>query len=750
MKEEVLGQNGTTEEPTEEPTEELTEAQPMAVLEEEAEEETGETVQKPTEDESWMDLEDLAYRYRAYTKGTTALLGEPPPEDIRPYTDSRFAAFEAEFRAYEPGDLTISKTVVGKGGNTTDDVFTFRITLDDPTINGDYKLADGSAVAFENGVATVRLKAGEKLTIKGLPANTPYTVTGVELENGYTPASVTLSGTILEKQEMHADFINVNPSGGVLITKDVVSWLDSEKDELFDFVVTLWQNGERFTGSYKYVDAQGAHEGDYYMLTFQLKHGDSVYLYDLPEDVEVTVTEVPYDSFDTAVDITADGTLKSHKETSSAKVTTEKVDEDEPDLVTFRIGFTNSRRTGVLSVTKAIEGDAETEANDKEYTFIITGPSYTAGNTYETDKGTVTFDEERQARVTVTGAGTVTIKGLPTGEYVVAEDKDGVEIEGYTLVTAGEGSAEVTDGEEAEITITNTYTMRLTSLTVEKDWDDNDSADRPDSVTVQLYKDGAAHGSPVTLSDANDWRYTWDELEEIYNWTVRETNVPDGYTPEIKKDGTNWTITNVLNVQPEPETSTPTSTSAPASTSSTTTTSASATPKPTTSTSASSTPKPTTTTSTSATPKPTTTTSTSATPKPTTTTSTSTTSKPTTTTTSATATTTTSSVTTTTNSATSTTTTTSVTTTTTEPATTTETEASQETETTTETETTAATETSSETGTTTTSGSGHMIAGSEESSPETDDNSYPGVWLALLLAAVGGMLVVSRKKYGQQ
>ena len=86
--------------------------------------------------------------------------------------------------------------------------------------------------------------------------------------------------------------------------------------------------------------------------------------------------------------------------------------------------------------------------------------------------------------------------------------------------------------------IENTYILGKTDFTVTKEWDDKNNQDgkRPDSIKVQLYGDGVAVGSPVTLSKTSNWTYQWTELAE-YNsqgdkitYTVKEVNVPSGYT----------------------------------------------------------------------------------------------------------------------------------------------------------------------------------------------------------------------------
>ena len=91
-----------------------------------------------------------------------------------------------------------------------------------------------------------------------------------------------------------------------------------------------------------------------------------------------------------------------------------------------------------------------------------------------------------------------------------------------------------------------------------KVWQDANNADglRPASVTVQLYANGTATGTAVTLNAANNWTYTWTGLAVSENgstitYTVKETSVPTGYTASYSGDAlTGFTITNTHAAQP--------------------------------------------------------------------------------------------------------------------------------------------------------------------------------------------------------
>jgi hypothetical protein len=76
----------------------------------------------------------------------------------------------------------------------------------------------------------------------------------------------------------------------------------------------------------------------------------------------------------------------------------------------------------------------------------------------------------------------------------------------------------------------------------------------PQSVTVQLYKNGAAEGSPVTLNAGNDWTHKWSKFSKNNTWTVDEIEVPNGYTKSrTGNDAEGYVITNTKDTPTDPK-----------------------------------------------------------------------------------------------------------------------------------------------------------------------------------------------------
>ena len=99
--------------------------------------------------------------------------------------------------------------------------------------------------------------------------------------------------------------------------------------------------------------------------------------------------------------------------------------------------------------------------------------------------------------------------------------------------------------------ITNTYETETTSVSVKKIWDDADDQDgkRPESVSVQLTKNGKPYGEAVELDSENLWSHTFSNLPKYEAGTAIEYGVTEAAVEDYstKIDGNmsaGYTITN--------------------------------------------------------------------------------------------------------------------------------------------------------------------------------------------------------------
>ena len=266
-------------------------------------------------------------------------------------------------------------------------------------------------------------------------------------------------------------------------------------------------------------------------------------------------------------------------------------------------------------------------------------------------------------------------------EYQTIIPKTTIRVDNNATLTADEITTPQTDPAFWNNNELKFWVSGDTTVTVQKEWVGDEESDRKD-ITVQLYADGQAlEGMTQTLTKASGWKAEFTKLPGIKDgkkieYSVVETNTPEGYTSKVEKIDDNNVI-KVVNTSNKPTTTTTTTTTEEPTTTSTTTT----TEEPTTTSTTTTTEEPTTTSTTTTTEEPTTTSTTTTTEEPTTTSiTTTTTEEPTTTSTTTTEETTTTSTTTTTEEP-----TTTSTTTTEEPTTTTSTTTTEESTTTVET-----------------------------------------------------------------
>ena len=108
--------------------------------------------------------------------------------------------------------------------------------------------------------------------------------------------------------------------------------------------------------------------------------------------------------------------------------------------------------------------------------------------------------------------------------------------------------AKITGSAEEGFVITNVHEPEVRRTFITKVWKDNDSILRPNSVTVQLYKNGHPYGKSFKIRERDGWKYPVElpvyERGERITWTVQEIKVPLSYA--VSYDQSTLTITNKL------------------------------------------------------------------------------------------------------------------------------------------------------------------------------------------------------------
>ena len=213
-----------------------------------------------------------------------------------------------------------------------------------------------------------------------------------------------------------------------------------------------------------------------------------------------------------------------------------------------------------------------TEDTVANYSTAIDGTTIT--NTYKPGKTSLTVTKKWDDAENQDGLRPKTIKvqlyadGQELGKVVelsednkwtytfsdLDEKKDGKAVQ-YTVkeTEVPEGYTQTVEATNpGQVVITNSHTPSKTKVQVTKKWDDANNQDgiRPASITVRLYKDGAPTDQTLELSEANQWYGTFENLDanaagKALNYTVKEENVPEGYTLSIDdKDPAHLVLTN--------------------------------------------------------------------------------------------------------------------------------------------------------------------------------------------------------------
>ncbi|MCD8074683.1 MAG: Cna B-type domain-containing protein [Lachnospiraceae bacterium] len=154
--------------------------------------------------------------------------------------------------------------------------------------------------------------------------------------------------------------------------------------------------------------------------------------------------------------------------------------------------------------------------------------SYTFTTDCFSEYGIVNASEEGGTSLTAGSPGSGG-GGGPSGGQTESETQSGTTTYNYYHIDLRVSST-------VDITITNSATT-TTDVTVTKVWEDDDESDRPSSITVYLtdangnyITDSGGDYITATLTAANNWTYTWEDLSlEEGTYTVTEDAV-SGYT----------------------------------------------------------------------------------------------------------------------------------------------------------------------------------------------------------------------------
>ena len=286
--------------------------------------------------------------------------------------------------------------------------FTFTVTLPD---NLDYNKTFGEgkdAVTFENGVATVKLKHGDSKELIGLPPGAKYTVTQESVPEFQTTSIYSPRQTTIKNNVVTWTFTNTRKTGRLIIYKDLVTDLSTDKNIPFTFQVTLGDENEKITKTYKDVAFENG------VATVSVMGGSHKTIAGLPAGIAYKVEEI---------NIPENFTLTSTTNPEGNIVAGD---------VTAR--FQNTRDKGQLKISKTVENGLDGDANTEFRFNVRLGGIWILSKSFpavKTNRDGTTADENPvlftigAAQVTLKDGQSITISDLPTSvTYTVTETRN--------------------------------------------------------------------------------------------------------------------------------------------------------------------------------------------------------------------------------------------------------------------------------------------------------------------------------------
>ena len=414
--------------------------------------------------------------------------------------------------------------------------------------------ADMGTVSYttnDEGIVVFDLLSG--FILDGDAVDGTYILTETLAPEGYQPSTTTWTVTVKEDNGQVRVVLNENKNVFEKFWDWIVGGITGEGATAWSFAdgVLTVENRKKvgtLTVTKTVSDEKGCYgdaeysftldaSDDSFDKTFTLKAGETYTLENIPWGTTYTLVE----------DTTGAAFTGTVTDAGSGRIWADST------AITVSNTYAYSSHNAGLQLVK-VDADNNTK--------VIEGAGFTlyADEDCKTAVGAEVFSDENGAlQFDIAAPGTYYLKETtapagyhPNGEvYVVtAEEKyvvknagtaDAItEIQMHITVAGLQGS---TANQMDYIYSVENTAIKTVVVTVEKVWDDSDYYARPESVEVNLYRNGEVYET-VALSADNNWCYTWDDLTDAYSWSVDEADVPTGYTKTVTCSGSNWTITN--------------------------------------------------------------------------------------------------------------------------------------------------------------------------------------------------------------
>ena len=360
------------------------------------------------------------------------------------------------------GSLKLSKEVLGIDDKSIYSDQVFKVAIK----NSSNKYIADKKGTLSDTIKYISIKAGETITIDNLSVGT-YTlsedatsakITGYSLNSAvFDNSTVTISSDgDVKTAKVTNTYAKENDvaTGTISLTKKAIG---NPTDDTYTIYVKEVTSGNYVTSLNSGVLGE--------KTAFTIKNGGKLVFKNLPMEISGTSATAKYViEEDDASKAGYDWTKKlmvsgAEVADSSVTLTSDETAGGWP-VASKDAELQNSyvERKSKLTIKKVVEGYTGSE------TYKVYVKNKTTGTYVQDLNGTL---GSAKTALTVPAGGQIVIDNLSVGPYTVTEDGDSARRNGYSLKITGEGDVEVPDSTAGGVlTITNTYTPQLTSVSV--------------------------------------------------------------------------------------------------------------------------------------------------------------------------------------------------------------------------------------------------------------------------------------------
>jgi len=150
-------------------------------------------------------------------------------------------------------------------------------------------------------------------------------------------------------------------------------------------------------------------------------------------------------------------------------------------------------------------------------------------------------------RIVTDSYGVATCTNLPLGLFLVKQVNA---VDGFSVCTPFLVTIPMQNGIDFEYDVDaspKADVVRLVSITLKKVWNTDEFSEIPDSVTVQLLREGMIVKTAFLHKD-NHWQVTYHDMPESDGYSIEEVNIPKGFTATYSEKNYEFIVTNTASL----------------------------------------------------------------------------------------------------------------------------------------------------------------------------------------------------------